>query len=442
MHATLRTIESIAARLAVTLILSATAVISAVARRLRRPGAHPDTNRRRLMLVGTFYNDAWFDAHVAPLLACDSVEHITVVTDRALRHSPGVSYAIPSRTRTRILGRTLARLLQVFKTARADRCDLLMGYHIMPNALICLIVARLLGRQCAYQMTGGPIQLIGGGVGSENTLLRRQHRSGRIRERLMQHAARQFELVVVRGEQGLSYMRSLGAEGRTAIIPAGIDTERFVPAAPQRAEYELISVGRLVEVKRYDRLLRIVAELAGRRPNIGCAIVGEGPLRGELETLAAELGVSDNVRFMGRRNDVADLLPQARIFILTSASEGQSIAMMEAMSAGLAVAAPDVGELTDLLREGNTGVVIDPEQYEAAARKLDALLDDEATTTRMGASGRRTVVAFASTEAVATRWSVALDALSNDDALHEMARSKESVKREAPLMGAIAGSDR
>ncbi|HPF37075.1 MAG TPA: glycosyltransferase [Phycisphaerae bacterium] len=442
MHATLRTIESIAARLAVTLILSATAVVSAAARRLHRPAAPPDTNRRRLMLVGTFYNDAWFDAHIAPLLACDSVEHITVVTDKALRPSPGVTYAIPSRTRTRIFGRTLARLLQVFGAARADRCDLLMGYHIMPNALICLIVARMLGRQCAYQMTGGPIQLIGGGVGSENTLLRRQRKSGRIRERLMQRLARQFDLVIVRGELGLRYMRSLGAEGRTAIIPAGIDTERFASAAPQRAEYELISVGRLVEVKRYDRLLRIVAELVGRRPNIGCAIVGEGPLRGELETLAAELGVSDNVRFMGRRNDVANLLPQARIFILTSASEGQSIAMMEAMSAELAVAAPDVGELTNLLREGGTGVVIDPEQYDTAATKLDALLDDDATLARMGANGRRIVTEFASTAAVAAKWSVALSGLSNDDASRRTARTNQSAKPEAPLTGAVAGSDR
>lgn len=414
MHAVLRTIESLAARLAVTLILALTATIVAVARRIRRPAADsigaPD--RHRIMLVGTFYNDAWFDAHVEPLLACDHIEHVTVVTDKALRPMQGVSYQIPPKWLTRIIGRTPARCLFAVRAARKNRCNLLVGYHIMPNALICLVAARLLSKRCAYQMTGGPVQLIGGGVGSENTLLRRQRKAGPVRERWMHHLVRQFDAVIVRGRNGLDYMRGIGMEARTTIIPAGIDVDRFEPRTTEPAEFELITVGRLVPVKRYDRLLRIVCELVRARPDIGCTFVGDGPERRALESLARQLGIVRNVRFLGRKDDVAPLLRRARIFVLTSESEGQSIAMMEAMASGLSIAAPDVGELTDLLLEGETGIVIEPENPAESAARIDALLEDESKRIQMGLQGREAVIQFAATAAVAKKWGDAMERFS------------------------------
>lgn len=448
MHAALRATESFTARVAVTLILSATAAIVAVARLVRRPASKRVrvnvADRRRVMLVGTFYNDAWFDAHVAPLLACDAVEHVTVVTDSALRPMSGVAYAIPPKWLRRIVGRTIARSLVVMHAARSHRCDVLVGYHIMPNALICLIAGRLLRRHCIYQMTGGPIQLIGGGVGSENTLLRRQRKSGRMRERLMHHLVRQFDLVIVRGRKGLDYLQGLGMGARAAIIPAGIDASCFQPRQGEPAEFELISVGRLVQVKRYDRLLRIVAALVKHRPDVGCAIVGDGPQRGALESSAKALGIERNVRFFGQRSDVAMLLRRGRLFVLTSESEGQSIAMMEAMTAGLPVAAPDVGELTDLLHDGETGIVIDPENATATAARIHEQLGDDARLGRMAAEGRKAVVAFAATDAVARKWSVALGRLCADceaPAGDVVAASGESTKSKAALAASAAGSD-
>lgn len=449
MHAVLRSIESLAARVAVTLILSATALISGIARRLRRPAAlTTDKNKPpkplRILLAGTFYNDAWFDAHVEPLLACNAIDHVTVVTDMALKTQARVTYATPPQWLTRIIGRAAARLLWTFNAARTNRCDLLVGYHIMPNALICLIVGRLLGRRCAYQMTGGPVQLIAGGVGSENALLRRQRTPGRLRERLMHHLARQFDMVIVRGRKGADYMRQLGAEARTTTIPAGIDMTRFAPRDIGAADFELISVGRLVHVKRYDRLLHIVAALAKRRPDVGCAFVGDGPLRSDLDTLAKQLGVERNVRFMGRRDDVASLLLRARLFVLTSDSEGQSIAMMEAMAAGLPVAAPDVGELTDLLRDGESGIVIHPEHADSAAEKIDALLSDAELMTHMATAGHNAVAEFAATQAVGRKWMEALERLSTiprPAASADNSVSQHSTTKQAALAGSAPGND-
>ena len=207
-------IESLCARAAVMIILCACAALTALARAVRWlprlvRGPAPARPRLRIMLVGTFYNDAWFDAHVAPLLQCDLIDTITVVTDRSMRPASRVRYEIPPPRIVRMVGRTLGRAIWTFHCALRHRSDLLMGYHIMPNALVCLIVARLLGRRAAYQMTGGPVQLAGGGVGSENTLLRRQRKPGRFRESLIHHLARQFDLVVVRGTRAADYMRSI-----------------------------------------------------------------------------------------------------------------------------------------------------------------------------------------------------------------------------------------
>lgn len=406
--------ESLLARGAVTLILIATLALAALGRTLRRPRTPARGAPPTLLLTGTFYNPGWFRSHILPLSACSALGRIVVVCDEPLEPCARVTYACPPPWLRQIVGRSAARLLWLWRTARSLRPAAIMGYHIMPNALMALVVAALTGTRAIYQMTGGPVQIAGGGAGSENALLRRQRKASRLRERLMFAAVRRFDCVVVRGRQAVEFLRTRHLARDVAIIPGSVDCERFAPRPGPPGRFDLVGVGRLVPVKRWDRLLRIVAQtraVAGTPQPGGpagngltLAIAGDGPLARSLAALARELDIEPNVALLGRREDVPEVLASGRVFALASENEGLSIAMIEAMAAGRPVVAPNVGDLAELLSDGENGLFIDPERPADAARQLVELLRDPARLARMSAAARERAVREYSVESVAMKW--------------------------------------
>lgn len=144
--------------------------------------------------------------------------------------------------------------------------------------------------------------------------------------------------------------------GKVRVVINGVDVERFAPRPDDgalRRELAIapdapivLSVGRLETVKAHETMLRAFARLRGG-PGPGAAavllLVGDGAERERLERLARELGVADAVRFAGWRNDVEAAHAAAALFTLTSTSEGTSIALLEAMSAGLCPVVTEVG---------------------------------------------------------------------------------------------------
>ncbi|MBX3394884.1 MAG: glycosyltransferase [Phycisphaerae bacterium] len=432
-------LESILAQALVTIILTVTMAATALGSRVRawfcKAGARTVADRDGIdvVMAGTFYNGGWFRSHVMPLVHCNRVRRILVVCDQPLDAIDKVVYRTPSPFLMRVLGRTLARFLMLMRVARTARPQLLMGYHIMPNALMCLVAARWFGVLAAYQMTGGPVQVIGGGIGSENTLLRRQRRFSAFRERLMIRLVRAFDLVIVRGQSAAEYINSIGAGDRCRIIPGSI-ADRFAEPhnspRPVDDAIDLIAVGRLVDVKRYDRLLNIVARLRHIIPGVRVAIVGDGPEESKLRDHASRLGISQHIVFMGKRDDVDRLLPSARAFIMTSENEGLSIAMMEAMAAGLPAIVPAVGELGDLVRDGETGIIINPEETDATAEKIASLLNNADLLKKLSRRAPQTALAHASVPAVARRWCDSFDSLDGYD--RSVCANPSQPRRSAP----------
>jgi glycosyltransferase involved in cell wall biosynthesis len=303
----------------------------------------------------------------------------------------------------RYLGRSLSRALLLLRSAKRERPDLLMGYHIMPNALLCLASAAILGLEAAYQMTGGPIQLIGGGPGSENRLLRRLRQPSRTLERLVFHVVRQFDLVVVRGRSAKEFVERHGLNRNCLIVTGSVDTERFSPDG-SLPEYDLVCVSRLIHNKGLEFLLALVVQLRALCPSLRLALVGDGPLRHALETQARALGIAKNVCFLGLRSDVIEVLRRSRAFILASPSEGMSIAMLEAMAAGVPVAVTDVGDLRDVVSCGSTGIFLSGDDPVTDARAVGELLSNSLQLQGMSRNGRQLIEEGYSIAAVARRW--------------------------------------
>ena len=192
-------------------------------------------------------------------------------------------------------------------------------------------------------------------------------------------------------------------QSRRSLIANGVDTQVFSPAQAVPAtvpgcpfvpgEHWLLgTVGRLQTVKNQPLLARAFVRLLQDHPEAAArmrlVVVGEGPLRAEIETLLAEANVSHLAWLAGARDDVADVLRMHNCFVLPSQAEGTSCTLHEAMACGLPVVATAVGGTPDLLKHGESGFLVDSDDEAAMANAIWALYTDKAKTLRLAQNAR------------------------------------------------------
>ncbi len=354
----------------------------------------------RILVTGRFDNLNWFLSHATPL-SRSGVGEVIVVSESPQGGVPRVRFSCPPPLVLRVLGRALGKLLWMVAVAVRYRPDVVMGYHLFPGALTALIVGRLIGRPACYQMTGGPIEIIGGGYQNENKLMKSLSRPSALVERLAVAVVREFEMVVVRGSGAKGALVDRGIGDAVEIITGSIDT----PAMTQGAKrcWDMVFIGRLTEIKQPEQFVSIVAAVARDLPDVRAICVGEGPELPAIRSRAESLGVAGNIEFAGQSDDVPGVLKRSKVFVLTSRSEGLSIAMVEAMGHGLPVVVADVGDLGDVVEAGVNGWVIPPNDIDAYARRVLELLTDEAMWLRSSRAACETAGAFTA-DRVAERW--------------------------------------
>ncbi|MGZ4337109.1 MAG: glycosyltransferase [Gaiellaceae bacterium] len=194
---------------------------------------------------------------------------------------------------------------------------------------------------------------------------------------------------------------------KIAVIHNGIFVERFQRACDPRLRLELsggvtplfATLGRLTEQKGIDVLLEAATFVREAR----FVIAGDGPDRQRLEAAAARLGLGDRVRFLGQRGDVAEILAASDAFVLPSRWEGTSLAILEAMAAGKAVIASDVGGTRELIVNGESGILVQPGAARPLAEALRAVARDPGMAARIGAAARKRAVALFTIEAATSR---------------------------------------
>ena len=145
-------------------------------------------------------------------------------------------------------------------------------------------------------------------------------------------------------------------------------------------------VARFQPQKDHPTLFRALAGLKDHPWAVD--LIGDGPLMGQMESLAAELGLGERVRFLGQRKDVDQILAQAQAFLLVSNWEGFPLSILEAMRAGLPVVASDVGGSAESVRDGESGFVVPRGDVGLVRDRIERLLLDPGLRARIGSSGR------------------------------------------------------
>jgi glycosyltransferase involved in cell wall biosynthesis len=176
----------------------------------------------------------------------------------------------------------------------------------------------------------------------------------------------------------------IGSPQRTAVIPLAIDVSRFQSVNRDAARASLgipldslvvVAIGRMVPIKRLDRLIRAFEPVVATIPLARLFLIGDGPERAELEELTSSLSLQDKVTFVGWSADTPRWYGASDVVALTSAREGTPLALIEAAAAGKAAVATSVGGVPDVVENGVTGEIVNGDVQDIAGALQRLLLD-------------------------------------------------------------------
>jgi L-malate glycosyltransferase len=283
----------------------------------------------------------------------------------------------------------LALSAKMIEVARGEKLDLFHLHYAIPHAVSGFLTRQVLGASSPKMVTtlhGTDVSL----VGSDPRV-----------QPLAQFVVRQSDAITSPSRwlaeaayQGLGLTRDVPIE----VIPNFVDSDTFRPSdahagsGPKAGQPErlrvLTHVSNFRPLKRVEDVVRIFAAVRTEVPS-RLDLVGEGPERSRMEALVASLGLGPHVRFLGEQGDLIAILQQSDLFLLPSQTESFGLAALEAMACGVPVVASDVGGVSEVVVDGETGFLAAPGDVAGMAKHARRLLTDEDLRRQMSHEARR-----------------------------------------------------
>jgi glycosyltransferase involved in cell wall biosynthesis len=189
---------------------------------------------------------------------------------------------------------------------------------------------------------------------------------------------------------------------KVRIVHLGVDTERFRPPdnVEARIPVRILCIGRLIEKKGQQVLVDACKELAERGIDFRCQIVGEGPLRAELESRITRYGLQDRVTLAGaltqesvlKLNQESDIFALPAVVARSGDQDGMPVVLLEAMACGLPVVTTPIAGIPDLVQDGVNGLLVGQRDVTGLADALQRLAEDAGLRVRLGQAARQTIL--------------------------------------------------
>jgi len=358
------------------------------------------TNRLRIVVV-TNVGQPVLHAYLSPLASLEEVTEVVVVRDRSdVELPPKVRVVAPAPWWPRTtLSELVSRAYLLRREAAHQRPHLFMTVHWFPDGPGVLRVARRLGVPVVANLVGGRAELIDGG--RRLALSRVPRALKRWAEGYQRERLNATNVVTCTGTATCRWLRAAGVvRPRLMTLHAALDDAWF-GGAPAATDIDVAYVGRVNQDKRIDRMLNVLTAIGRRRAGTRVAVVSQtqadkAALEGYPELIAARAALGRGLWLTGRVERVSDVLRRARVLLLTSDTEGRTLAVLEAMACGAVPVVTEVGDLTEALDEGRAGVTVPLQGSEetmvaALADAVVALLHDEPRRKALAARGREYV---------------------------------------------------
>ncbi len=242
---------------------------------------------------------------------------------------------------TNIVQSLIRTYREAVRIGRREQVRAFVSFFAVPYGLIAIL---------AGWRTGKPVHI--GFVGSDWYRIC-QGWYGWLLDKFLQRAT----LLTVTGPLMREELAARGYDSeRISVLPHAIDLGEYHDIRPEERRYDCLFVGALIPRKRVDLILLALAEVKKQFPKVTLCIVGDGPLRGRLESQVQELGLSSNVTFMGYQDNPSRCFEDARIAVIASDMEGLPFALVEAMAAGTIPICTSVGTIADFVEHGETAL--------------------------------------------------------------------------------------
>lgn len=309
------------------------------------------------IVITTTLNNNLFHAKLVPLLRSAEDVEVVVVSDR-----PGPAYDrvrwVWPRGWVAKLGRLGGRLPLLFREIMRPRTKLVMAYSLVPHGIFAITIGHLFRKPVYVHYIGGPaeIQFADDKAVADNRVILASKNPQRL-ERLARRMGKKADRVFVPGSRTERFLHDQGYDpGRVIRLHSAVDSEKFWSDDRERNCDVLVSA-QLRERKRPIFTLQVLREILNQRPQTRFCWLGDGMMHDEFSRALDDFGLRPHLKWT-ETDDVADYYRRGKVFLLCSVSEGLSLACMEAMACGMVPVAGDCGDMADIVRDGQTGVLL------------------------------------------------------------------------------------
>lgn len=364
----------------------------------------------KIILTGTFLSDNWIRSLLLPLSRSNYSGKIIFVASQKMPPIKNIEAYYPPGWLQSNFDEKISRLLTFAYLCLKYRPQYVLGISLLLNGITAIAISKIIGAKSIYNCTSGENEIVGGGKFSGSRFFSSLDKPDLFSENLLIKIVNHSDLIIARGKKQIDFFRSKGISTKHSVITASVDSRQFFPSSPDLKKcYDLITVGRLVNLKRLDIFLALVLKLKNDGfKDISAAIVGTGTLESDLKRMADDFNIQDNVRFLGFRNDVGSLLRKSKIFILSSDREGMSQSMLQAMFCGLPVVVSDVGAHSELVVSRKNGFLVSNLDVNSFFKPVKTLLSDPEIFNRIGKAATSDVQDYA-IENLSIKWSYLLN---------------------------------
>lgn len=271
----------------------------------------------------------------------------------------------------------LAELLSLLWIIKKQKIDLVHAHWSLPQGLLGVICKRIFKIPCVTTFHGSDI------YGLKHPIFKRLNRM----------TIRDSSICTVNSRATAQKVREIYDRQDIKIVPMGVNPDGFSricrsddrTAKMDASEEIILFVGRLIDLKGVEYLIRALPRVLQKRPQSKVVVVGEGPMKESLQALRDRLNLETKIAFVGHvsHDRLAEYFSTARLFVLPSIinekgeTEGLGVVLLEAMACGLPVIGSRVGGIEDIINDGENGLLARPKDSEDLADQIIRLLSDE-----------------------------------------------------------------
>lgn len=366
------------------------------------------------LLIEMKSGDLNFKNHIYPLTCLDQIDEIFVVRDEKGPTLNKVKYYCPPKWSLKIPPINFAiKFLFMMELSLKEKPTLILGYLFFPHGLMAFLVGKLTRRKVGVSLIAGPVEVYSLIVSKKNRYIYSTDLPPlKLQGRLVLKIMRMFDCIIVGGNYSKTFLTSNGADGTKIFILYKHVDDKFKPQIVVK-KYDGVYVGRLSEGKHIETIIKAVSATKNHKKDIKIAIVGDGPDRNKLEKLSKNLGVTDEIDFLGWKHDPWNWFNASKLSILASEREGFPQSVVQSLNCGIPVICSICGDVCDVIKDGYNGILIkDYNDVDSFAKSIMQLLNNTQYLEQVSYNSVKTANEYFNLDVAINKWNYILNDIS------------------------------